>query len=333
MDMEVLVTVCDVNALVGSVQSSWIGPMRPEKENQNGRQLHQTLEEFDQMWASSLVVARTQSEIVLDSGDFTDLKLVFARVRLRGVRADLLRKPRVCNARTAVEGGEIIEKFREELARGPEIPKWVGIDTHAELLANWLRIKSVEYFPVPIRQPRKPWIAKRTFAFIARKQPMFGELSALNGELKRTLFRGWVVWSSREQAMRMTTGGNCLVSCRRLRVAQLRRSVGCFALRIRKMVKEDLCVKHVSFVGRGSEGGSKVGPVIVIFHCQALQVQVKPISSVCFLGGWKASKLLSGRAEQVAETSCGSVWRLGSYRGSVCPDRLCGGGGGSGHDG
>ena len=37
----------------------------------------------------------------------------------------------------------------------------------------------------------------------------------------------------------MATDGHCLVSCRRLRVAQLRRSVGCFSLRIRKMVKED----------------------------------------------------------------------------------------------
>ena len=45
---EVLVTMCDANA-VGSVQSTWIGPMRPEKENQNGRQLHQMLEEFDQI--------------------------------------------------------------------------------------------------------------------------------------------------------------------------------------------------------------------------------------------------------------------------------------------
>ena len=34
MDTEVLVTMCDANARVGSVQSSWIGPMRPEKENQ-----------------------------------------------------------------------------------------------------------------------------------------------------------------------------------------------------------------------------------------------------------------------------------------------------------
>ena len=43
VDTEVLVTMCDANARVGSVQSSWIGPMRPEKENQNGRRLHQML--------------------------------------------------------------------------------------------------------------------------------------------------------------------------------------------------------------------------------------------------------------------------------------------------
>ena len=49
MDTEVLLTMCDANARVGSVQSSWIGPMRPEKENQNGRHLHQMLEEFDHM--------------------------------------------------------------------------------------------------------------------------------------------------------------------------------------------------------------------------------------------------------------------------------------------
>ena len=42
MDTEVL-AMCDANARVGSVQSSWIGPMRPEKENKNGRQLHQML--------------------------------------------------------------------------------------------------------------------------------------------------------------------------------------------------------------------------------------------------------------------------------------------------
>ena len=39
--------------------------------------------------------------------------------------------------------------------------------------------------------------------------------------------------------MRMATGGNCLFSCRRLPVAQLRHSVGSLSLRIRKMVKED----------------------------------------------------------------------------------------------
>ena len=105
VDTEVLVTMCDANARVGSLQISSIGPMRPEKENQNGRQLHEMLEEFDQIasntfflqggsswasstgaqaridyvaiprqWASSLVVAGTHGEIVLGSGDFTDRK-------------------------------------------------------------------------------------------------------------------------------------------------------------------------------------------------------------------------------------------------------------------
>ena len=55
MDTEVLVTMCDANAQVGSVQSSWIGPMRPEKENQNGRQLHQMLEEFDQIASNTFL--------------------------------------------------------------------------------------------------------------------------------------------------------------------------------------------------------------------------------------------------------------------------------------
>ena len=277
MNTEVLVTMCDANARVGSVQSSWIGPMRPEKENQNGRQLHQMLEEFDQLasntffsqggfswtsstaaqarndyvatprqWASSLVVAGTHREIVLGTGDFTDHKVVYAKVWMRapGARTDLLRKPRVCDARAAVEGGWTIEQFREELARAPEIPRWVGIDTHAELLAKWLRIKSAEYFPVRARRPRKPWIAKRTCALIAQKQPMLRELSAVNTSvLKRTLLRDcWAVWCSHGGGMRMATDWNCLVSCRRLRVAQLRHSVGCLSLRKRKMVKEDFAL-------------------------------------------------------------------------------------------
>ena len=214
VDTEVLVTMCDANARVGSVQSSWIGPMRPEKENQNGRQLHQMLQEFDQIasntfflqggsswtsstgaqaridyvaiprqWASSLVVAGTHGEIVLVSGDFTDHKVVYAKVRMRapGARTDLLRKPRVCWA--VVEGGCVIEQFRDELAKAPEITKWVALDTHAELLAKWLRIKSAEFFSIPARRPRKPWITKRTFALIAQKQPMLRELSVIKGEL------------------------------------------------------------------------------------------------------------------------------------------------------
>ena len=80
-----------------------------------------------------------------------------------------------------MEGGWTIEQFLEELARALEIPRWVGIDTHAEILAKWLRIK---YFPVPARWPRKPWIAERTFALIAQKQPNALEMSAVNGELK-----------------------------------------------------------------------------------------------------------------------------------------------------
>ena len=37
----------------------------------------------------------------------------------------------------------------------------------------------------------------------------------------------------------MVTEENCLFSCRRLRLAQLRRSIGCLSPRIRKRVKED----------------------------------------------------------------------------------------------
>ena len=266
VDTEVLVTMCDANARVGSVQSSWIGPMRPEKENQNGRQLHQRLEEFDQIasntfflqggsswtsstgakaridyvaiprqWASSLVVAGTHGEIVLGSGDFTDHKVVYAKVRMRvpGARTNLLRKRRVCDTRAVVEGGCVIEQFRDELAKAPEVPKWVALDTHAELLAKWLRIKSAEYFSIPARCPRKPWITKRTFALIAQKQPMLRELSVIKGELKRAL------WCSQKRGMCMATDGSFLFSCRRLRVAQLRRSVVCLSLRIRKKVKED----------------------------------------------------------------------------------------------
>ena len=95
--------------------------------------------EIPRHWASSLVVAGTHREIVLGSGDFTDHKVVYAKVRMRapGARTDLLRKPRVCDVRAAVEGGYTIEKFRDGLAKAPEIPKWVGIDAHAELLAKW----------------------------------------------------------------------------------------------------------------------------------------------------------------------------------------------------
>ena len=56
---------------------------------------------------------------------FTDHKVVCAKVRMRapGARTDLSRKCRVCDARAVVEGGCVIEKFREELAKAPEIPK------------------------------------------------------------------------------------------------------------------------------------------------------------------------------------------------------------------
>ena len=104
-----------------------------------------------------------------------------------GVRTDLLRKPRVCDARAVVEGECVIEQFREELAKAPEIPKWVPLDSHAELLAKWLRTKSAEFFSIPARRPRKPWITKRTFALVAQKQPMLRELSVIKGGLKRTL--------------------------------------------------------------------------------------------------------------------------------------------------
>ena len=59
-----------------------------------------------------------------------------------GAKTDLFRKPPVCDARAVVEGRCVIEQFREELAKAPEIPKWVALDAHAELLAKWLRIKS-----------------------------------------------------------------------------------------------------------------------------------------------------------------------------------------------
>ena len=168
--------------------------------------------------------------------------MVYAKVRMRalGARTNILRKPRVCDARAVVEGGCVIEQFRKELAKAPEIPKWVALDAHAELLAKWLRIKSAEFFSIPARCPRKPWIAKRTFALIAQKQPMLRELSVIKVELKRTLLRDcWAVWCSQRGGMRMATDGSCLFSCRRLRVAQLHRSDGCLSLRIRTKVKED----------------------------------------------------------------------------------------------
>ena len=145
-------------------------------------------------------------------------------MRVPGARTDLLRMPRVCDARAVMEGGCVIEQFREELAKAPEIPKWCAFDTHAELLAKWLQIKSAEFFCLPARCPRKPWIAKRTFAPIAQKQPMLRDLSVVKSELKSTLLRNcWTVWCSQAG----------------LRVAQLHRSVGCLSLRRRKMVKED----------------------------------------------------------------------------------------------
>ena len=203
---------------------------------------------ISRQWASSLVVAGTHGEIVLGSGDFTDHKVVYAKVRMRapGARTDLLRKPRVCDARAVVEGGCVIEQFREELAKDPEIPKWVALDDHAELLAKWLRIKSAEFFSIPARRPRKPWITRRTFALTAQKQPMLHELSVIKGELKRTLLRDcWAVWCSQRRGMCIATDGNFLFSCRRLRVAQLHRCVGCLSLRIRKKVKEDFA-SHTS---------------------------------------------------------------------------------------
>ena len=75
---------------------------------------------------------------------------------------------------------------------------------------------------------------------------MLHELSVIKGELKRTLLRDcWAVWCSQKRGMRIATDGNFLFSCRRLRVAQLHRSVGCLSLRIRKKVKEDFA-SHTS---------------------------------------------------------------------------------------
>ena len=76
-------------------------------------------------WASSLVLAGTHEETVLGSGDFTDHKVVYAKVRMRALGAwtDPSRKPLVCDARAVVEAGCVIEQFREELAKALEIPK------------------------------------------------------------------------------------------------------------------------------------------------------------------------------------------------------------------
>ena len=129
-----------------------------------------------------------------------DHNVVHAKVRMRapGARTDLLRKPQVCDTRAAMEGGWITDEFREELARAPEIPRCVDMNSHADLLAKWLRVRSAEYFHLPARRARKPWIAKRTFALIAQKQPMFREVCAVKRELKRTLLRDcWAVWCSR----------------------------------------------------------------------------------------------------------------------------------------
>ena len=87
MDTEVLVTMCDANARVGA-------------------QARIDYVAIPRQWASSLVVAGTRGEIVLGSGDFTDHKVVYAKVRMRapGARTNLLRKPRVCDVRAVVEG-------------------------------------------------------------------------------------------------------------------------------------------------------------------------------------------------------------------------------------
>ena len=104
-----------------------------------------------------------------------DHKVAYAKVRMRapGSRTDLLRKPQVCDARASMEGGRITDEFREEFSRAPEIRRGVDMNTHTDLLVKWLRVRSSDYFLLPARRPRKPWIAKRTFALIARKQPMF----------------------------------------------------------------------------------------------------------------------------------------------------------------
>ena len=145
-----------------------------------------------------------------------------------------------------------VEQFRDELAKAPEIPKCVALDTHAELLAKWLRIQvGGNSFPSQHARPRKPWITKRTFALIAQKQPMLRELSVIKGELKRTLLRDcWAVWCLQKRGTRMAANGNFLFSCRRLRVAQLHRSVGCLSLRIRKRSKRILRLTRQTCLSR-----------------------------------------------------------------------------------
>ena len=56
----------------------------------------------------------------------------------------------------------------------------------------------------------------------------------------------------------MVTEEICLFSCRRLLMAQLRRSVGCLSLSIRKKGQRGFCVLHVRLVCGGSEGSDKI---------------------------------------------------------------------------
>ena len=95
----------------------------------------------------------------------------------------------------------------------------------------------------------------------------------------------------------MASDVSCLVACRRLRVAQLRRNVGCPSLKNKNKRSKRILL----FTRLGPEGSCKFGPVDSFFHCQAPQVQAKPLGSIDFIGGWKASEFTSGRAKQMAE--------------------------------
>ena len=273
VDMEVLVTLCDTNARVGSVQSSWVGPMSPGPDG---------LEHFFLAGWTSSAAARARNDHVA---------------------------------------------IPTQRPRAPEIPRWVGIDTHAEHLAKRLRIKSAEYFPVPYAGLENRGLPNEFLPSLR------GSNHALNGELQRTLLRDcWAVRCSRRGEMRMTTDGNCLVSCRRLRVVQLRHNVDCLSLRIRKMVKEGFASYTSDLSVEAQRAAARSDQSTLFAVVKRLKFKSSQSVPSFLLEDGKPATLQSGRAEQVAETSCGSVWRLGSYC-SVCPELPYGGSGGSVHDG